>query len=294
MKPLLLKFPVQGSLPPGVLDVSAPAAANRAAPSPIDANRPASLSKTTAPPVVCLHGTVASGGNWGHLATLLLEGGRIVAAPTYGERGTAPLLGNYAEVTGVVRRVLEETGAPRVDVVGHSQGGLLAGMMVAAMLRGDGNVPFAEFLDQPKSPRRHPDPPGRGHAPSTIAPAPLPPGSIRRVVCISGNHRGSPAPRWAPGAWPRALFGQALADQITLRKHGVAPAIAGLAPGPDWIDLVTDADRIVPPSSAVTRGEYAAARTIRLEDALGRGVAHQRQPHDHGVGKLIADLLADD
>lgn len=329
MKPLLLKFPLQGELPPGVFDLSAPAGSAGADPaatgptataptaaspaaSGAAATRPTAAGPTppgsptaAGPPVVCLHGTVASGGNWGHLATLMLARGRVVAAPTYGERGTDPLLDNYAEVTGIVRRVLEETGADQVDLVGHSQGGLLAGMLVAAMLRGDGHVPFAEVLGHLGTPLGQmadgpadSPPPGR---PATAvpsadarAPAPLPPNSIRRVVCVSGDHRGFPKPRWVHKAWPRALFGPALADQMQLREHGVAPAIAGLTPGPDWIDLVTDIDRVVPASSAVTRDEYAAARTIRLEDALGRGVPHPRQPHDHGVGKLIAQLLADD
>lgn len=273
--PLLLAFPLQGTLPPGVLDLSDPAPPHSAPPRTDPA--------TSAVPVVCLHGTVASGGNWGFLARTLLARGRPVAAPTYGERGTSPVLSNYAEVTAVVRDVLARTGARRVDLVGHSQGGLLAGMMAAAMLRGPGAPPpFADVLGRGASPAPHVEP--------------LPPGSIRRVVCVSGSHRGVavPGPRRIP---PKRLlgnlFGPALTDQLRLRERRVAPAIAGLEPGPEWFDLVTAVDRIVPPRSAVTPEEYAAARTIALERELGLGVPHNRQPHDHGVGKLIARLLSD-
>ena len=131
MKPLLLKFPPTGFLPEGVLDVSAREAGTPTA-GTLGARTPGGDAPTE-PPVVCLHGTVANGGNWGNLAELLLARGRIVVAPTYGGRGTAPLAENLAEVTRIVRATLDITGAERVDLVGHSQGGLLAGLMVAEM-----------------------------------------------------------------------------------------------------------------------------------------------------------------
>ncbi|WP_295624345.1 alpha/beta fold hydrolase [uncultured Corynebacterium sp.] len=274
MKPLLLRWPPQGSLPDGVLDVGAAGAvrATGATGDSVDAD------SSAGPPVICLHGTVANGGNWGKLAAIMLDQGRTVVAPTYGDRGTAALLDNLTEITAITRRTLEITGAPHVDVVGHSQGGLLAGLMVAEML--------GETV-------------GTG--------PPLPPGSIRKVVCISGSHRGVRVPALVPIAAIRATFGPALADQITLRRsqldEGRSPAVVQAAqatatadsekyPLPDWFDLITDADRIVPADCALSTDEYPGARTIRLEDRLGRGVPHHRQPHDGGVAKLISELLA--
>ena len=254
MKPLFLKFPPTGFIPDGVLDVS-------------DAASAAPAEPPTEPPVICLHGTVANGGNWGTLAELLLARGRVVVAPTYGERGTAPLADNRAEVMGIVRRTLELTGAGRVDLVGHSQGGLLAGLVVADLLDDD---------------------------------------AVRRVICISGSHRGVRKPRGLPLSAIGATFGPALADQIRLREELLAgsgsPAIARAvrehldahgddAPLPQWFDLVTAADRIVPSDCALTPDEYPGATTIRLEDRLGRGVAHHLQPHDRGVAGLVAELL---
>lgn len=261
MKPLLLAFPPTGFIPDGVLDVSAASATPLAEPP-------------TAPPVVCLHGTVANGGNWAALAQSLLARGRVVVAPTYGNRGTAPLADNRAEVTRIVRRTLELTGADRVDLVGHSQGGLLAGLVVADVLDDD---------------------------------------VVRRVICLSGTHRGVRMPRGVPMSVVAATFGPALADQVRLRRQLLAgsglPEVAravrdrlnagGAAGGtvgdgarlPRWFDLVSDADHVVPPDCALTPDEYPGATTIRLEDRLGRGVAHHLQPHDRGVAGLVAELL---
>lgn len=283
MKPLSLRFPPTGRLPDGVLDVGAAEIRG--------AHRPG--APPAAPPVVCLHGTVANGGNWGALAELLLARGRVVVAPTYGERGTAPLARNLAEVTDVVRRTLEITGADRVDLVGHSQGGLLAGLLVAGMVRGLPVFEGAGVLDD---------------------------ASVRRVVCISASHRGVRRPRGLPMPAIRAAVGPALADQIRLRDrllaecagtdgagasdattagfpevakavHGARAAGGDAAALPEWFDLVTGADLVVPAECALTPEEYPGATTIRLEDRLGRGVPHHLQPHDRGVAELVAELL---
>ncbi|MFD5868832.1 esterase/lipase family protein [Corynebacterium sp. NPDC060344] len=265
MKPLLLKFPPTGFIPAGVLDVGGPP----------DHPAPDHPTPPPAPPVVCLHGTVANGGNWGALAEGLLGGGRVVVTPTYGDRGTAPLAANLAEVTGIVRATLRATGADRVDLVGHSQGGLLAGLMVAGMLRGRPVLGDGPVLDD---------------------------ASVRRVICLSGSHRGVRGPRGVPMPLVRATFGPALADQMRLRDEllagdgGVPEVVRAAREFPDaalpqWFDLITDADRIVPGDCALTPDEYPGATVIRLEERLGRGVPHHRQPHDRGVAALIAELL---
>lgn len=315
MKPLLLKFPPTGFLPEGALDVSA-REAGTPTPGTLGARTPGGDAPTE-PPVVCLHGTVANGGNWGNLAELLLARGRIVVAPTYGGRGTAPLAENLAEVTRIVRATLDITGAERVDLVGHSQGGLLAGLMVAEMLRGPGAPTTAgtQATAETRETAGTRDAAGRRRSRKA---EPLPLGSVRRVVCMSGSHRGVRIPRGVPMSAIRATFGQALVDQIKLRNNLLGraaggnvtwkalPAVAKAAREaladlgddgdsstvlPEWFDLVTDADRIVPSDCALTADEYPGAATIRLEDRLGRGVPHQLQPHDRGVAELIAELL---
>jgi pimeloyl-ACP methyl ester carboxylesterase len=86
-------------------------------------------------PVVLVHGTVEDeGSNWVSLAPLLANNGYCVYAFNYGET-LLSLLGrvdglNYIEhsaeeLSGFVNAVLSKTGASKVDIVGHSQGGMM-------------------------------------------------------------------------------------------------------------------------------------------------------------------------
>jgi triacylglycerol esterase/lipase EstA (alpha/beta hydrolase family) len=86
-------------------------------------------------PVVLVHGTFEDeGSNWVTLAPLLANAGYCVYALNYGETGVS-LWGridglNYIEkgaeeLSSFVNQVLHKTGASQVDIVGHSQGGLM-------------------------------------------------------------------------------------------------------------------------------------------------------------------------
>lgn len=77
-------------------------------------------------PVVVVHGT------FGDSATLLrrlrgslLGAGYCVFSIDYGQRATAPIEGSAAELRDFVDRVLRATGAAKVSLVGHSQGGMM-------------------------------------------------------------------------------------------------------------------------------------------------------------------------
>jgi triacylglycerol esterase/lipase EstA (alpha/beta hydrolase family) len=86
-------------------------------------------------PVVLVHGTAEDeGSNWVSLAPLLANNGYCVYAFNYGETnlslsGRVDAL-NYIqhsaqELSEFVNSVLAQTGAPKVDIVGHSQGGMM-------------------------------------------------------------------------------------------------------------------------------------------------------------------------
>ncbi|MCW3020315.1 MAG: secreted lipase [Solirubrobacterales bacterium] len=86
-------------------------------------------------PVVLVHGTAEDeGSNWVSLAPLLANNGYCVYAFNYGETslslsGRVDAL-NYIqssaqELSGFINSVLSKTGAPKVDIVGHSQGGMM-------------------------------------------------------------------------------------------------------------------------------------------------------------------------
>lgn len=84
-------------------------------------------------PVVLVHGLSATmDANWGYISPLLAERGYCVFALTYGidprleaigaPGGVIPIQESAEELDAFIDRVLAETGADRVDLVGHSEG----------------------------------------------------------------------------------------------------------------------------------------------------------------------------
>lgn len=84
-------------------------------------------------PVVLVHGTFANGTvNWLADAPILAARGYCVFALTYGAkagvpvlRAIAPVADSAAQLSTFVDGVLAATGASKVDIVGHSQGGMM-------------------------------------------------------------------------------------------------------------------------------------------------------------------------
>jgi triacylglycerol esterase/lipase EstA (alpha/beta hydrolase family) len=92
-------------------------------------------------PVVLVHGTVENMTyNWYTLSPLLANAGYCVFALNYGQQpgtahlglpgsstpgGTKRVAESATELAAFVDRVLEATGAAEVDIVGHSQGGMM-------------------------------------------------------------------------------------------------------------------------------------------------------------------------
>jgi triacylglycerol esterase/lipase EstA (alpha/beta hydrolase family) len=85
-------------------------------------------------PVVLLHGLGGNGpGNFSTLGPSLAAAGFCAYAPTYGEAipgvpvgGITPIPQSAAEIAAFIGRVLAATGAAKVDLVGHSEGGFQA------------------------------------------------------------------------------------------------------------------------------------------------------------------------
>jgi triacylglycerol esterase/lipase EstA (alpha/beta hydrolase family) len=97
-------------------------------------------------PVILVHGTFADmSDSWQALSPLLVDNGYCVFALNYGSSNGSGAVGVYAtgdiaasaaELSGFVNRVRAATGAAKVDLVGHSQGG----MMPRWYLRFDGGA----------------------------------------------------------------------------------------------------------------------------------------------------------
>lgn len=86
-------------------------------------------------PVVLVHGTFADmSDSWQALSPLLVNHGYCVFALNYGAAGGSGAVGIYGigdiptsagELSAFVDKVLTATGAAKVDLVGHSQGGMM-------------------------------------------------------------------------------------------------------------------------------------------------------------------------
>ncbi len=88
-------------------------------------------------PVVLLHGTFSNmGQNFSYLAPKLTQAGYCIYALNYGANqysqgtggqvnGLAPVADSATQLGVFVDRVLAATGASKVDIVGHSQGGMM-------------------------------------------------------------------------------------------------------------------------------------------------------------------------
>lgn len=112
---------------------AAPAAAPLAAATSQGWNDWSCTPSATRPrPVVLVHGLGASDGlNFGYLAPRLVAAGYCVFSQSYGQTfypgvgGLAPLQDSAATLSAFVDRVRSETGAAKVDIVGHSEGSVV-------------------------------------------------------------------------------------------------------------------------------------------------------------------------
>ncbi|MBZ4322420.1 esterase/lipase family protein [Streptomyces huiliensis] len=99
-------------------------------------------------PVVLIHGTLGNSvDNWLFLAPYLKNRGYCVFSLDYGQlpgvpvfNGLGPVEKSSAQLSAYVDRVREATGAPKVDLVGHSQGGGVMPRYYLNFLDGAGKV----------------------------------------------------------------------------------------------------------------------------------------------------------
>jgi triacylglycerol esterase/lipase EstA (alpha/beta hydrolase family) len=112
-----------------------PTAASAASPPPPGANVPCTPTAAHPEPVILVHGTFENMfDNWQAMSPALKAAGYCVYAFNYGSYqgsgalgiyGTGPIERSAAELGAEVDAVLAQTHAAKVDLVGHSQGGMM-------------------------------------------------------------------------------------------------------------------------------------------------------------------------
>src|SRR5437763_13391186 len=113
-----------------------PAAAS-AAPSPPGSNDPNCKPTAAHPyPVALVHGTFENQAMWGVVSPQIKAAGYCVFSLDYGNNATGDIPTAALQLGNFVDQVLAETGASKVDLVGHSQGG----MMPRCWMKFDGGV----------------------------------------------------------------------------------------------------------------------------------------------------------
>jgi len=131
---LALRIALAGLLTAGLVAVGA-GSASAATPPPPGANVPCKPTAAHPYPVVLVHGTAESMfENWQAMSPALKKAGYCVYAFNYGSYRGSGSVGVYGlnlvegsaqELAGEVDTVLRQTGASKVDLVGHSQGGMM-------------------------------------------------------------------------------------------------------------------------------------------------------------------------
>jgi triacylglycerol lipase len=76
-------------------------------------------------PVVLVHGTFEDQSTWTLVSPQIKAAGYCVFSLDYGNSGTGDIPTSAGQFGNFVDQVLAETGAAKVDVVGHSQGGMM-------------------------------------------------------------------------------------------------------------------------------------------------------------------------
>jgi len=81
-------------------------------------------------PVVLVHGTFLDMSSWSSVSPALAADGYCVFALDYGGNALGPVPESAAQVKAFIVKVLDATGARKVAIVGHSQGGMIGRWVV--------------------------------------------------------------------------------------------------------------------------------------------------------------------
>jgi len=222
-------------------------------------------SKAHPYPVVLVPGTFESMlKNWSTLSPVLEKAGYCVFSLTYGTTNgfpaTGPIEESAKELAVFVAAVLKATKAPKVDLVGHSQGGMMPRYYLA-FLGGAAKV----------------------HALVGIAPSNH--GTTGLLVSDSGlGGPGSPNPTC------QACVDQQAGSAFLTRLN----ARGDVVPGPSYTVISTRNDEVVTPyTSQALAGPARQVTNIVIQDTCSLDpIEHDQAPNDPVVHQLVLEALS--
>ncbi|MEU9099580.1 alpha/beta fold hydrolase [Streptomyces sp. NPDC048361] len=227
-------------------------------------------------PVVLVHGTFENAyDNWSGLAPLLKNAGYCVFALNYGEtkphapmKAVGPIHDSARQLAVYVDKVLAATGAKKVDLVGHSQGG---GLMPQWYLRFDGGAAKVHQLV--------------GINPSSHGTTVLGLAHLADTVLDVAGRAGKPLGLDSPAAKEQTVGSQVLRQLY---------AKGDTEPGVTYTNIVTKVDEVVTPYTHqfLTAGPGATVHNILLQSVcLLELTGHLGSPYDPNVHQLVLNAL---
>ncbi|WP_166395249.1 esterase/lipase family protein [Rubrobacter marinus] len=224
---------------------------------PPGANDPSCRPSAEHPyPVVLVHGTFETmDQNWAVLSPRLRAAGYCVYALNYGNRGLGPIQDSARELDRFVDGVLGLTGARKVSLVGHSQGGMMPRYWIKYL----GGKVFVDDLV--------------GIAPSNY-----------------GTELGQPDFRAALGIPnPCVACEQQRAGSQFLRRLNAGDDTPGTG---SFTQIATDDDEIIVPyTRCFLRGERRTENVTLQDYNAGLPVTHQNIYNDPFAQRLVFDAL---
>lgn len=212
-------------------------------------------------PVILVHGTFGDRTHlWEPISYRLSQAGYCVFSLDYGDRGTGPIEDSAKQLSRFTARVLEATGARKVSMIGHSQGGLMPRYYIK-YLGG------ARYVDD--------------------------------LIGLAPSHHGTTilnAPLFGDGAFT----GCRACEQQTAGSPFLTRLNAGdETPGAvDYTNVVTQYDEVVVPfTSGYLEGgrDTAQLTNVRLQDTCATDLAeHVTIPLSLTTYAWVADALAHD
>ena len=217
-------------------------------------------------PVVLVPGTFESmAKNWASMAPALKSEGYCVYSLNYGSTNgvdaTGPIADSAAQLAPFVDAVLASTGAEKVDLVGHSQGGMMPRY-------------YMGFLD------------GAKKVNALVGIAPSNHGTQGLITPTPG---GLPSATTAGGSNCQACSDQQAGSAFLTKLNSLGDTL----PGPGYTVISTTHDEVVTPyQSQFLAGPAEKVTNITIQDKCPADpIEHDQTPNDPVVQRLVSNAL---